>query len=76
MSYFSRDQEHEHEHHTPSGIGRWLYSTNHKDIGTMYLIFAVIGGLIGFAFSMVNRTSPGPKSAGVWQAVQLPPPNS
>ncbi len=53
MSYFS--SEHAHDHHTPSGIGRWLYSTNHKDIGTMYLIFAVIGGLIGFLFSMVMR---------------------
>ena len=42
-------------HDTPTGIKRWLYSTNHKDIGTMYLILAVIGGIVGAVFSLLMR---------------------
>ena len=44
-----------HEHDTPYGWKRWLLSTNHKDIGSMYIIFAVIAGLIGGLFSLLFR---------------------
>jgi cytochrome c oxidase subunit I len=37
------------------GLRRWFYSTNHKDIGTMYLAFAIIGGLVGSALSIAMR---------------------
>ena len=46
---------HAHDDHTPSFWVRWLYSTNHKDIGTLYLIFAVIGGLVGLIMSIWFR---------------------
>ena len=39
----------------PTGWRRFVYSTNHKDIGTMYLVFALIGGLIGGALSIAIR---------------------
>src|SRR5207344_1011422 len=43
-----------HEHH-PTGWRRFVYSTNHKDIGTMYLVFALVAGVIGGLMSIAIR---------------------
>lgn len=48
--------EHDHGHHGPAkGITRWLYTTNHKDIGSMYLWFSLIMLMVGGAMAMVIR---------------------
>ena len=45
-----------HEHHGHvTGWRRYLFSTNHKDIGTMYLVFAIFAALIGATFSVIMR---------------------
>jgi cytochrome c oxidase subunit I len=46
---------HDHHDHRPTGWRRWVYSTNHKDIGTMYLAFSVIAGVIGGLMSVYMR---------------------
>ncbi len=46
---------HDEQDHHPTGWRRYVYSTNHKDIGTMYLVFAIIAGLVGSALSGAMR---------------------
>ena len=46
---------HAHGAHHPTGWRRYVYSTNHKDIGTMYIVFAIIAGIVGGVFSLMMR---------------------
>ncbi len=45
----------EHGHHHPAGFTRWLTTTNHKDIGTMYLVFALIMLFSGGMMALLIR---------------------
>ena len=46
---------HDDHDHKPGFVARWFFSTNHKDIGTLYIIFSIIAGLIGGLFSVIMR---------------------
>ncbi len=47
---------HDDHHHGPAkGIMRWITTTNHKDIGSMYLIFSLVMFFIGGAMALVIR---------------------
>ena len=41
--------------HKPGFFERWFMSTNHKDIGTLYIIFSIAAGVIGGLFSVIMR---------------------
>ncbi|MBI5040119.1 MAG: cytochrome c oxidase subunit I [Gammaproteobacteria bacterium] len=44
-----------HDHGPAKGLSRWLFTTNHKDIGTLYLLFALLMFFVGGAMAMVIR---------------------
>ncbi|MCF6264453.1 MAG: cytochrome c oxidase subunit I [Xanthomonadales bacterium] len=49
------EDHHDHDHKPQGFLNRWVFSTNHKDIGTLYLVFALLMFFIGGAMAMIIR---------------------
>jgi len=55
-STYGHAHDHDDHDHKPKGfLDRWLFTTNHKDIGTLYLVFALVMFFIGGSMAMVIR---------------------
>ncbi|MCO6413164.1 MAG: cytochrome c oxidase subunit I [Thiogranum sp.] len=53
MSTATTHDAHHEEH--PGGLLRWVFTTNHKDIGTLYLLFSLLMFMVGGAMAMIIR---------------------
>jgi cytochrome c oxidase subunit 1 len=56
MSMASHANDYNHDHNAPPrGIGRWFFTTNHKDIGTLYLLLSLLMFFVGGGMALVIR---------------------
>ena len=58
---------HDDHQHKITFAQRWLFSTNHKDIGTLYIIFAIQAGIVGFGGLQVISARQAPDLIGVYE---------